>query len=926
LRLLHPRQFLNAALALSLIGGYCATSPVFHATASTSLHPDWVQESTIGNNAHINDATFTDAQDGWAVGDSGAIYVTHDGGQSWSYEVSHTTANLARVTFSDAQHGYIVGDTTVLASTDSGATWHLTASNPPDANSLSDVAVPAANTIYVADNSQNSVSGLIVSTNNGQTWQDLTNAPLNIDHVAFTSPSHAYAEATGDIYESGDQGQTWTDILPNRNVGPIIAASSTSLYAGTSDGHILHSGNAGATWGTAYTTPSTETDTTIVSLGTDAAGDVFASTASAIYDNSGGTWRDETLPLNTSPLAVVGFRGAQRYAITSDGVVLQPVSQVAATSTPTNMPTTTPTNTPTTPTTTPSNTPANTTVIGTVSGSATTGPSATATSTPSTPAPTQMPTNTPTATNTPTQTPLPLVATWYTKSQITSDNTAINDATFTDSRDGWAVGDRGTIYVTHDGGQRWSFQTSPTTDDLQRVVFVTMQRGYAVGDSSVLVTTDGGTNWTALTSPGSGLALDDIAAPAPHTLYVADGSRDNSDGLYVSTDDGQSWQPIHTAPGAITRLAFVSASHAFATANGDLYESTNNGLSWTNLFNGHLGTYTTLAFPSAQDGYVAGDGGQIQATHDGGTRFDSVPVPSSNSVASLSFYSNVQGLATTGDAIYATQNGGAQWTRESLPLNTDPIDTIGYRGTIGYAVTQFGAFLENGQAPPSPTNTPTDTPTSTPTNTPTDTPTNTSPAPVANTPVPPAPAPSATATLVPPTATRVVVMPLPRRPAVRPTATNTAAPVFVPRYTSSPLQRKPAQPSLSVALPLIHGAVAGNSALVVGTRTRSRSKVSISLAFTQAVRAWTGKGRKRHKTTVTRTLYRTTTTTKSDGKGYVKARVYFGYNPAHPMVGKLTITVYTATGAATRTTQVTVVHHTTPMPKHATNGKGKHQH
>jgi len=332
-------------------------------------------------------------------------------------------------------------------------------------------------------------------------------------------------------------------------------------------------------------------------------------------------------------------------------------------------------------------------------------------------------------------------------------------------------------------------------------------------------------------------------------------------------------------------------------------------------------------------------------------RFDSVPLPSNNSVASLSFYSTVQGFATTGDAIYATQNAGAQWTMESLPLNTDPIDTIGYRGTTGYAVTQFGAFLENGQAPIPPTNTPTTIPTNTPTNTstaiPTNTPTNTStdtppappantpvppPAPPANTPVPPAPpAPPANtpvppATQIPPTATRLVVIVPPHQFPVRPTATVTAPPLFVPLRTPTSIHRKPALPPLSVALPLTHGTMTGNSTLRVTTQTRPRSNVTLFLAFTQSVREWTGKGRQRHKTTVTLTLYRATATTKADGKGSVKAGVYFGYNPAHPMVGNLTITVHTVTGTATRTARVTVVHHTTPAPQHMVKGKGKPVH
>src|SRR3954453_1949161 len=66
----------------------------------------------------------------------------------------------------------------------------------------------------------------------------------------------------------------------------------------------------------------------------------------------------------------------------------------------------------------------------------------------------------------------------------------------------WAVGDRGTIVVTVDGGTEWTTQASGTTNNLNSISCVTASTCFAVGDKGgtsstgvVLATTNGGTTW-----------------------------------------------------------------------------------------------------------------------------------------------------------------------------------------------------------------------------------------------------------------------------------------------------------------------------------------------------------------------------------------------------------------------------------------------
>lgn len=60
------------------------------------------------------------------------------------------------------------------------------------------------------------------------------------------------------------------------------------------------------------------------------------------------------------------------------------------------------------------------------------------------------------------------------------------DVFFTSNRDGWAVGDRGTIIRTTNGGGQWTLENSHTDHRLERVYFY-KDKGWAVGFGGVIL-------------------------------------------------------------------------------------------------------------------------------------------------------------------------------------------------------------------------------------------------------------------------------------------------------------------------------------------------------------------------------------------------------------------------------------------------------
>ena len=90
------------------------------------------------------------------------------------------------------------------------------------------------------------------------------------------------------------------------------------------------------------------------------------------------------------------------------------------------------------------------------------------------------------------------------------NDAALNDICFTSPQLGWAVGDRGVIWHTDDGGSTWHEQQSNTVCNLSGIDMVDDHRGSAVGGECqqgraatrgiVLRTDDGGATWTAAPS------------------------------------------------------------------------------------------------------------------------------------------------------------------------------------------------------------------------------------------------------------------------------------------------------------------------------------------------------------------------------------------------------------------------------------------
>lgn len=152
--LLKFSMLLLAAMLISLSQSYSQSGWVGQTSGTTNL---------------LFGVSFPDANTGTAVGRSGTILHTTNGGAIWVGQTSGTTRALRSVSFTDANTGTAVGDTgTILRTTNGGATWVPQSSGTMVL--LTGVSFTDVNTGTAVGQGAPSLATILRTTNGGATW------------------------------------------------------------------------------------------------------------------------------------------------------------------------------------------------------------------------------------------------------------------------------------------------------------------------------------------------------------------------------------------------------------------------------------------------------------------------------------------------------------------------------------------------------------------------------------------------------------------------------------------------------------------------------------------------------------------------------------------------------------------------------------
>jgi photosystem II stability/assembly factor-like uncharacterized protein len=219
------------------------------------------------------------------------------------------------------------------------------------------------------------------------------------------------------------------------------------------------------------------------------------------------------------------------------------------------------------------------------------------------------------------------------------DDAELTDIFFLDADRGWAVGDRGVVWCTEDGGRQWRLADSPVNCRLESIHFVDENHGWAVGGWSrpythkssgvVMRTENGGRRWIALPQP---------TLPALKYVHFFDGKR--------------GWAVGNASP--------MYPSGVFRTDDG--------GRSWTSVSGVHPRGWLSADFSDPENGFAvsyAGEAGRICARV---INPEPIPLTLWQPLRAVNLRSGTGWAAGDGGTVLRMMSAGGGWQPVSLSL------------------------------------------------------------------------------------------------------------------------------------------------------------------------------------------------------------------------------------------------------------------
>ena len=210
------------------------------------------------------------------------------------------------------------------------------------------------------------------------------------------------------------------------------------------------------------------------------------------------------------------------------------------------------------------------------------------------------------------------------------EDAELTAVTFLDADRGWAVGDRGAIWHTRDGGRSWQAQNSGVGCRLEAVQFLDANNGWAVGGWTqpythqthgvVLRTRDGGVTWQNIPS----LVLPGLAHARFFDARLGWALGDTSPlfptGVFRTDDGGRTWMPVPKGDslGWVTGDFRDQRGGCVADLSGNLGIVTVNEIRPTRTAALDPRYVRRMRLVGPAGGWLVGDGGLVLTTRDAG--------------------------------------------------------------------------------------------------------------------------------------------------------------------------------------------------------------------------------------------------------------------------------------------------------------------
>jgi photosystem II stability/assembly factor-like uncharacterized protein/tetratricopeptide (TPR) repeat protein len=186
-----------------------------------------------GTEQTLHSIYFTDQYHGWAVGESGTVLSTNDGGETWYRTGPRMSGTIRDVAFFDEFTGWITGDDNLLFFTDDGGRrWADRRPSPVSGQHLYSV--------YAHDWRRIAAAGgpgklLHFSSNGGATWstRHRDGSGHTFSHVHFSGNERGTATDYESVYVTDDGGRSWTEIFNSTETEirtPLITPSGDIYF------------------------------------------------------------------------------------------------------------------------------------------------------------------------------------------------------------------------------------------------------------------------------------------------------------------------------------------------------------------------------------------------------------------------------------------------------------------------------------------------------------------------------------------------------------------------------------------------------------------------------------------------------------------------------------------------------------------------
>lgn len=243
---------------------------------------------------NLHSVSFPDFNTGWVVGDSAKIFKTTNSGLNWAVQFDSILTPLNSVFFKNTSAGWSAGEGgRILKTTNGGTAWLSQTTNTGTTKSLNCVFFPVGDTIgYIAGDSGKVLKNGIT----GNVWTELaTGTSVNLKSAFFVSVSVGWAVGdSGKILKTTNAGINWSPLSLGSSIilRSVFFTSSLIGYVVGDNGLVRKTTDGGATWGLSNTGISTTKQLNSIVFSSVTGWTVGSNIDSNIYKttNSAGTW------------------------------------------------------------------------------------------------------------------------------------------------------------------------------------------------------------------------------------------------------------------------------------------------------------------------------------------------------------------------------------------------------------------------------------------------------------------------------------------------------------------------------------------------------------------------------------------------------------------------------------------------------------